>query len=51
MPDLTGLTLKRAGEVCEALGLMLQITGSGLVKSQDPPPGTKVKRGAEVTLE
>lgn len=51
MPDLTGLSLKRAGEVCEALGLLPQITGSGLVKSQDPPPGTKVKRGAEVTLE
>ncbi|MEW5899536.1 MAG: penicillin-binding transpeptidase domain-containing protein, partial [Bacillota bacterium] len=51
MPDLTGLSVKRAGEVCEALGLQPQITGSGLVKSQDPPPGTKVKRGAAVTLE
>ncbi|MCL6448694.1 MAG: PASTA domain-containing protein [Armatimonadetes bacterium] len=51
MPDLTGLSVKRAGEVCEALGLQPQITGSGVVKSQDPPPGTKVKRGAAVTLE
>lgn len=51
MPDLSGLSVKRAGEVCEALGLRPQIRGGGLVVKQEPPPGTKVKRGTVVTLE
>lgn len=51
MPDLTGLSVKRAGEVCEELGLQPQIKGSGLLKKQEPPPGAKIKRGSVVTLE
>lgn len=51
VPDLTGLSVKRAGSICEALGLLPRITGSGLVKRQEPPPGTRVKKGSVVTLE
>lgn len=51
MPDLTGLTAKEAGEVCEALGLSPRINGSGLVRRQEPPAGGKVRRGAAVVLE
>ena len=51
LPDVTGLSVKRAGEICEALGFTAFIKGSGLVGEQEPQPGTKVKRGTVVTLK
>jgi len=51
VPDFTGLSLKRAGEICETLGLQPRVKGSGLATGQEPPPGTKVKRGFLVFIE
>jgi cell division protein FtsI (penicillin-binding protein 3) len=39
IPDLRGLGLARALEVARSLGVAVQITGTGRVIAQDPPPG------------
>ncbi|MFO7768112.1 MAG: penicillin-binding transpeptidase domain-containing protein [bacterium] len=46
VPDLRGRTLREAAAAASALGLGLAAEGSGLVRSQDPGPGTSV-RGVE----
>jgi stage V sporulation protein D (sporulation-specific penicillin-binding protein) len=51
VPQLTGLSAKEAGEVCEALGLPVRMKGSGLVQKQDPAAGRKVRGGTPVILE
>lgn len=44
VPDLRGRTLREAAAEASALGLALSIEGSGLVRSQDPSPGTPIRR-------
>lgn len=51
VPDLTGLTVKKAGSVLEQLGLTLKASGSGLAKHQEPAPGTQVNAGSAVVVE
>ncbi len=51
VPDLRGLTIRRAGLLLHGLGLNFSASGSGLAASQLPPPGSRVPRGALVTVE
>ncbi len=46
MPDLRGRSLRLAFEEIQALGLTAEIEGAGIVASQHPAPGTKIKPGA-----
>jgi len=50
VPDLTGLTIKKAGAVLAELGLQISIKGSGIAAEQQPKAGTRVSRGAVVTV-
>lgn len=51
VPNLTGLSLKEAGNLLEEIGLRLEPTGSGLAVSQQTKPGSKVTRGTAITVE
>ncbi len=46
MPDLTGLTLRRALQKAHQSEVQLQIEGNGIVISQSIKPGSKIKYGA-----
>lgn len=50
VPDLTGQTLRAAGEVLSERGLRMEVTGSGVVVGQHPDPGTRVPRGTIINL-
>lgn len=50
VPDFTGLSARRVTEECQALGLEMQMAGSGLAVEQDPPPGTSVHAGSKVQV-
>lgn len=51
VPDLMGLTIRRAGFILNDLGLNFTSAGSGLAVGQSPRPGEKAPRGALVTVE
>ena len=48
VPELTGLALRRAAEVCQQLGLELNIRCSGLAAEQMPPARSRVPAGSRV---
>ncbi|MCG0239310.1 MAG: PASTA domain-containing protein [Firmicutes bacterium] len=50
VPDLTGLTLREAGDLLSALGLEVAAQGGGAVVRQDPAPGTRLPRGSRVAI-
>jgi cell division protein FtsI/penicillin-binding protein 2 len=50
VPDFTGLSVRRAAEECQELGLDLSFEGSGLAVEQSPPAGTQVAGGTRVWL-
>ncbi|MCR4425748.1 MAG: penicillin-binding transpeptidase domain-containing protein [Firmicutes bacterium] len=50
VPDVTGKTLKEAALVLGARGLGVAPKGSGIVRSQDPPAGTRVRKGTAITI-
>lgn len=50
MPELIGLSLRKALQVLQPYGLQLKVIGSGRVVSQDPPAGSPVT-GGECVLE
>ncbi len=50
MPDLRGLSLREAAAEASALGLVLSVEGSGLIRHQSLPPGRPVSPGTEVLL-
>ncbi|MBU7005642.1 stage V sporulation protein D [Phosphitispora fastidiosa] len=50
VPDLTGMTMREAGQLLGSLGLQLNPEGTGIVVEQKLPPGTKLKSGEEVTV-
>lgn len=50
VPDLKGLTLREAAARASALGLVLSVEGSGVVSTQDPPPGREVRPGSTVQV-
>lgn len=50
VPDLTGRTIRDAGQILGSLGLRMQVEGSGMASSQNPSPGTVVKNGTIITV-
>jgi len=45
MPDLRGMTIRRAVKLLHRSGLRCQVQGSGLAVAQDPPPGSPLEPG------
>lgn len=50
MPDLQGMSLRRATRIVTALGMTARLNGAGAVLKHDPPPGRAIERGETVTL-
>lgn len=51
VPDLTGASMRAAGNMLAALGLKLAVTGTGYVTQQSVAPGSQVPRGSTVALK
>lgn len=51
VPDVRGMTIKRAGYVLQEVGLYFKSAGSGIAVSQEPGPGRKVPRGTTITVK
>jgi cell division protein FtsI (penicillin-binding protein 3) len=51
IPDFSGKTMREVTETCLKLGLDPFLVGSGLAKNQLPAPGTKLRRGAKLTVQ
>ena len=51
VPDLTGKTMREAGQILGGLGLRLTAVGSGIAINQSITPGTVVKSGTILTVE
>jgi len=45
MPDVTGLPIRTAMQILNAIGVKVKCNGSGFVVSQDPKPGVEIKEG------
>jgi cell division protein FtsI (penicillin-binding protein 3) len=50
VPDLRGMSIRRARREASCLGLVLSFEGSGLVKTQSPRPGASVASGSKVIV-
>jgi stage V sporulation protein D (sporulation-specific penicillin-binding protein)/penicillin-binding protein 2B len=50
VPDVRGLSLRRAMNRLSTQQLDININGSGVVAAQSPAPGEQVKVGTKVTL-
>jgi len=50
VPDFRGKTMREVTEVCLRLGLEPALVGSGLALEEAPANGTKVRRGARITV-
>lgn len=50
MPNVKGMTVRRAMEVLRLYGLKAKCTGSGFAVSQEPRPGVALKKGAICTV-
>jgi cell division protein FtsI (penicillin-binding protein 3) len=50
VPDLSGQTVRGVTEACSRLGLIPSLLGSGVALEQSPEAGTRVIRGATVTV-
>ena len=51
LPDLAGLSRGEALKKIEKLGLQVKLKGSGIVKSQSPKAGTRIKKQQQIILE
>ncbi len=51
MPDLVGMSLRRARRTAAGLGLVLSFDGTGLVRSQSPRCGSAVMAGDRIRVE
>lgn len=51
MPDLRGLSMRKALAILEEERVQVRIAGSGILISQQPPPGDPLKEGAVVSLK
>jgi cell division protein FtsI (penicillin-binding protein 3) len=51
VPDFSGKTMREVTGMCLRLGLDPVLVGSNLATDQTPAEGTKVKRGARVTVQ
>ena len=50
VPDFSGKTMREVTQACLRLGLDPMLVGSGLAVDQAPTAGTKVRRGARITV-
>jgi membrane peptidoglycan carboxypeptidase len=48
VPDFSGLAVRRVAEQCQALGLDLDVSGTGLAVEQTPAPGAQVLSGSRL---
>ena len=51
VPDFRGMTKRAVLQRSSALGLPLEISGSGLVRAQQPPAGAVLGRGERIRVE
>ncbi len=51
VPDLSGKSMREAGEILGWLGLRMNFSGSGIARSQSPAPGTRVPANSVVSVE
>jgi cell division protein FtsI (penicillin-binding protein 3) len=51
VPDFSGQTMREVTETCLRLGLDPVLVGSNLATDQAPAEGSKVKRGARITVQ
>jgi cell division protein FtsI (penicillin-binding protein 3) len=51
VPDLRGLSAREALRVLTKIGLTARLSGSGVVASQQPEPGTRIEPGMSCTLK
>jgi cell division protein FtsI (penicillin-binding protein 3) len=51
VPDVTGMGLKDAVYLLESQGMQVQLNGKGRVLSQSVPPGTRINKGQNITLQ
>jgi len=51
VPDFQGKTMREVADACMRLGLKPVLVGSSLALQQSPAAGSKVRRGAKVTVE
>ena len=51
MPDLRGMTIRRAVRLLHGAGVRCRMQGSGLAVSQDPPPGTPLEPGTTCVVK
>jgi cell division protein FtsI (penicillin-binding protein 3) len=51
VPDFTGKTMRETADICQRLGLRPALIGSSLASQQVPAAGSKVRRGAKITVE
>jgi cell division protein FtsI (penicillin-binding protein 3) len=51
LPDFHGKTMREVTETCLRLGLEPVLVGSSLATQQSPAAGTKLRRGAKVTVQ
>ncbi|HET7212860.1 MAG TPA: penicillin-binding protein [Terriglobia bacterium] len=50
VPNFIGLSARRVTQECQALGLEMQMSGSGLAVQQDPPAGTSVHKRSSISV-
>ena len=51
MPDLTGMTIRRAMKLLSGSGVRCRTQGSGLAVSQNPPPGTPLELDTDCVVQ
>lgn len=51
LPDFTGKTMREVTAMCLRLGMEPVLVGTGVAANQTPPPGTKARGGARVTVQ
>lgn len=51
VPDLSGRTIKESSDILNAIGLNIDISGSGFAVKQNPLPGVEVNLGTTVRVE
>ncbi|MBX9603772.1 MAG: transpeptidase family protein [Bryobacteraceae bacterium] len=50
VPDFQGMTMRSVLEVASARGVAVEMSGNGLVRAQDPPPGSALSPGRAVRI-
>jgi len=51
IPNLKGRTVKESTDIINAIGLNIEIIGSGYATKQNPPPEVEVGLGTAVRVE